>query len=123
MYGFYRPDYTPRLAATYIHNLTTILADDNSIPTPGNLKYSIPNQPETVHELLLQKNNGKFELIVWNERLNGSDNIKVDLGATFASVTIYDPTLGIAPRQNLSNVSSVELTLSNYPVIIEISDQ
>ncbi|MFC1716797.1 glycosyl hydrolase, partial [Candidatus Poribacteria bacterium] len=54
-FGFYRPDYTPRLAATYLHNLTTILADNSSIPTPGNLNYSIPSQPVTVHDLLLQK--------------------------------------------------------------------
>lgn len=122
-FGFYRPDYTPRLAATYLHNLTTILADDNSIPTLGNLSYYIPNQPETVHDLLLQKSNGKFELVVWNERLSGLDNVAMKLGATFASVAIYDPTVGTAPIQTLSNASSVELTLRNHPVIIEIPVQ
>lgn len=122
-FGFYRPDHTPRLAATYLHNLTTILADNNSIPTPGNLNYSIPDQPVTVHDLLLQKSDGKFELVVWDERLSGSDNVTVNLGATFASVTIYDPTMGTSPIQNLSNVSSVALTLSNHPVIIEIPAQ
>ena len=119
-FGFYRPDYTPRLSATYLHNLTTILADHSSIPMPGNLNYSIPNQPVTVHDMLLQKSDGKFELVVWNERLSGSDNVMVNLGATFASVTIYDPTIGTSPFQSLSNVSSVVLTLSNHPVIIEI---
>lgn len=122
-FGFYRPDYTPRLAATYLHNLTTILADNSSIPTPGNLSYSIPNQPETVHDLLLQKNDGKFELVVWNERLFGSDNVTVNLDTTFVSVAIYDPTMGTSPIRSLSNVSSVVLTLSNHPVIVEISAQ
>jgi len=119
-FGFYRPNYTLRLAATYLHNLTTILADNSSIPTPGNLNYSIPNQPETVHDMLLQKSDGKFELVVWDERLSGSDNVMINLGATFASVTIYDPTIGTSPIQSLSNVSSVVLTLSNHPIIIEI---
>ncbi len=122
-FGFYKPDYTPRLAATYLHNLTTILADNSSIPTPGDLNYSIPSQSETVHDLLLQKSDGKFELVVWDERLSGSDNVTVNLGATFASVTIYDPTMGTSPIQSLSNVSSVALTLSNHPVIIEIPAQ
>ncbi len=122
-FGFYRPDYTPRLAATYLHNLTTILADNSSVSTPGNLNYSIPNQPVTVHDLLLQKSDGKFELVVWDERLSGSDNVTVNLGATFASVTIYDPKMGISPIQSLNNVSSVALTLSNHPVIIEIPAQ
>jgi hypothetical protein len=58
-----------------------------------------------------------------SERLNGSDNVTVNLGAAFASVTIYDPMMGISPTQNLSNVSSVALTLSNHPVIIEIPAQ
>jgi hypothetical protein len=119
-FGFYRPDYTPRLAVTYLHNFTTILADNSSIPTPGNLSYSISNQPETVHDMLLQKSDGKFELIVWDERLSGSDNVMINLGGAFASVTIYDPTIGTLPIQSLSNVSSVVLTLSNHPIIIEI---
>ncbi|MBN1123985.1 MAG: hypothetical protein JXA82_03180 [Sedimentisphaerales bacterium] len=121
-FGFYKPDYTPRQAATYVHNLTAILADDRSIPKPGNLNYSIPNQPATVHDLLLQKSDGRFELVVWNERFTGgSDNVTVNLGAAFASVVLYDPTTGVSPIQRLSNIASVALTLSNHPVIIEVS--
>ena len=41
-FGFYKPDYTPRKAAVYLHNLTTILADTGSVRTPGQLNYSIP---------------------------------------------------------------------------------
>src|SRR5574341_1359782 len=97
-FGFYKPDYTPRLAATYLHNLTTILADKASATTPGKLDYSIPNPPATVHDLLLQKSGGKVELVVWNERFTGgSDNVTVNLGARFASVTLFDPTIGTAP--------------------------
>ena len=33
-----------KIAATYIHNLTTVLADTVSNP-PGSLSYSIPNEP------------------------------------------------------------------------------
>ena len=35
-FGFYRPDYTPRKAAVYLHNLTTILADHGSLKKPGS---------------------------------------------------------------------------------------
>ena len=34
-FGFYRSDYTPRKAALYLHNLTTILADQGSARRPG----------------------------------------------------------------------------------------
>ena len=70
-YGIYHSDSTPKDAATYIHNFTTILADDSSIPTPGTLNYTIPNEPSTVHDLLLQKSNGLFELVVWDEKTGG----------------------------------------------------
>ena len=37
----------PKLSATYIHNLTSILADNTTIAHPGQLNYSIAN--ETPH--------------------------------------------------------------------------
>ncbi|MGQ9523943.1 MAG: glycosyl hydrolase, partial [Armatimonadota bacterium] len=121
-FGFYRPDHTPRKAADYLHNLTTILADKGTLRTPGRLNYTIANQPETVHDLLLQKSSGAFELVVWNERFGSgaSDDITLNLGARFASVRIYDPTVGTSSVETLTNVSSVKLTLSNHPVIVEL---
>ncbi len=79
-FGFFRPDYTPRKAAVYLHNLTTILADAGAIEKPGTLAYSIPGAPVTVHDLLLQKSDGTFELVVWGERVEGSDRVTIDLG-------------------------------------------
>ncbi|MHB1001874.1 MAG: glycosyl hydrolase [Armatimonadota bacterium] len=119
-FGFYRPDYTPRKAAIYLHNLTTILADKASQRKPGTLNYSIPEQPATVHDMLLQKSNGTFELVVWGEQVKGSSSIDVDLGDTYASVKVYDPTVGTSPIQTLKNVRSVSLTMSNHPFVIEI---
>ena len=121
-FGFYKPDYTPRLAASYLHNLTTILADNASVRTPGRLDYAMSSQPATVHDLLLQKSDDKFELVVWDERFTGgSDNVTVHLGATYATVKVYDPTTGTSPTQTLTNVSSVALTLSDRPMIIELN--
>ncbi|MFA7345158.1 MAG: DUF4082 domain-containing protein, partial [Terrimicrobiaceae bacterium] len=118
-WGLYHTDWTAKPSATYLHNLTTILADTAAI-TPGSLNYSIPSQPATVHDLLIQKSDGKFMLAVWNEKASGSDSVTVNLGATFATVKVYDPTVGTAVQQTLSNVSSVPLTLSDHPVIIEV---
>ena len=63
----------------YLHNLTTILADPGAVETPGRLNYSIDGQPTTVHDLLLQKSDGTFFLVVWDERLKGSDDVIVKL--------------------------------------------
>jgi len=119
-FGFYRPDYTPRKAAVYLHNLTTVLADHGSLKTPGKLSYSIPNEPATVHDLLLQKSSGAFDLVVWDEQVSGTKNVTVNLGGSYPSAKVYDPTLGTTPIQMLRHVTSLPLTLSDHPVIIEI---
>ena len=119
-FGFYRPDYTPRKAAVYLHNLTTILADSGALRNPGKLDYSIPEQPATVHDLLLQNSDGTFQLIVWGERVKGADAVTVHLGGTHASVRVYDPTVGTEPVQTRSAINSLALTLTDHPLIIVI---
>src|SRR4029077_1298711 len=54
-FGFYRPDYSPRKAAIYLHNLTTILQDKQTPKDLQQFDYAIPSQPETTHDLLLQR--------------------------------------------------------------------
>ncbi|MCX5669787.1 MAG: glycosyl hydrolase [Planctomycetota bacterium] len=119
-FGFYGPDYTPRQAALYLHNLTTILADKSALREPGKLDYSIPEEPATVHDMLLHNSDGTFQLIVWGERVKGEDRLAVNLGGTHASVNVYDPTVGTEPVETHSGISSLTLTLSDHPLIIAI---
>jgi hypothetical protein len=119
-HGFFRADYSPRKAAIYLHNLTTILADRGALAKPDALDFTIENQPKTVHELLLQRSDGAFQLVVWGERLTGQDNVTIHLGNKRASISIYDPTTGVVPVQTAVNVSSFELTLSNHPVVVQV---
>lgn len=122
-YAFYKIDYTPKQAANYLHNLTAILADNNFITTPGVVNYSIPNQPKTVHDLLLQKSISKFYLVIWGERFTGgSDEVTVNLGKNYRTVNIYDPTIGISALRTLNKISSLKLTMSDHPIIIGIDD-
>jgi hypothetical protein len=120
-FGFFQPDYSPRKAAIYLHHLTTILADNGSLAKPGRLDFTIPDQPGTVHDLLLQHSDGTFQLIVWGERLRGEDRVTIQLGVTPAAVRIYDPTIGVEPIQTLANARSLELTLGDHPPVIAIS--
>ena len=120
-FGFFDPDYAPRKAAVFLHNLTTILADKGHIAHPGQLDFEIANQPDTVHELLLQKRDGTFQLIVWGERLTGEDRVTIHFGAKHASGAIYDPTIGVEPVQSLTKFNSIDLVLSDHPVVIAIA--
>jgi hypothetical protein len=118
--GVFHSDSTPKLAATYIHNLTTILADDRPLQSPGSLNYSIARQPATVHDLLIQKGNGAFELMIWDENVRGNDTVTVNFARTHETAKIYDVTTGPGPTQILSNVSSLTLTLNDHALVVEI---
>jgi hypothetical protein len=119
-YGIVEGDYKPKKSATYLPNLTAILSDKGE-EKPGTLAYKIPDPPATVHDLLLQKADGTFALVVWNEKASGEDTVTVNLGDAHASVKVYDPTTGTSPTQTLSNARSIPLTLSDHPVVLEIS--
>jgi len=117
-FGFYKPDYTPRKAALYLHNLTTILADTGSLISPGSLRYAIPSEPPTVHDLLLQRSDRSFALVVWGERLSGTDKVTVNLGQPVKRVQVFDPTAGTDAVETQNGVPSVSLILSDHPVVV-----
>ena len=118
--GLFHADWSPKLAAVYIHNLTSILADTGTPTSAGVLNYAIANQPATVHDLLMRKSNGAFDLVVWGEQVHGSNGVVVNLGGPHAAVNVYDVTNGTAPVRTFANVSSVPLTLSDHAMVIEI---
>lgn len=120
-FGLFKSDYTPRKAALYLHNLTTILADAETQNQPGQLRYSVPDQPATVHELLLQKSDGTFQLIIWDERVHGSDDVTIRFAEKLPHVTLFDPTRGTAPIQKSAGIDSLTLKLSNHPFVITIA--
>lgn len=119
-WGLFNTDYTPKLSGTYLHNFMMILKDTGAIAIAGKLVYSIPGRPATVHDLLLQKSNGTFELVVWGEKASGSGTVSASLGTSFAKVTIFDPVQGTTPAQTLTDVNSVQLSVSDHPLVIEI---
>lgn len=129
-YAFYKMDYTPKQAAHYLHNFTTILKDmenstdrikvNDEVPASG-LTYTISDQPATVHDLLLQKSDGTFYLVLWGERFaGGSDEVTVTLDRPMQSMRIYDPTQGSTAIREDKKISSLRLTMTNHPVILEI---
>ena len=120
--GVFNADSRPKLAATYIYNLTTILADKYPIASPSALNYSITDKPVTVHDLLPQKSNGTFELVLWDENVIFHDNVIVNLGGEHAKINVYDITVGTNPVQTLTTVDSVSLTLSDHALIVEVVD-
>lgn len=68
-FGLFHSDGTPKLAATAIHNLTTILADDGTggLQPTNPLNYTLSNMPTSGNSMVLGKSNGAYELVLWAE--------------------------------------------------------
>nr|WP_245517083.1 calcium-binding protein [Rhizobium leguminosarum] len=104
-FGLFHLDYSAKPAATAIHNLTAILEDDGATKasfSAGTLNYSIDGLPSSARSLLTEKSDGSYQIIVWNEPdiwNQTSDTaiqaattaVKVNLGASFGSVKVFDP--------------------------------
>lgn len=73
-----------------------------------------------MHDLLLQKSSGNFELVVWDERATVTDTVTVGLGTARKTVNLYDVTTGTTPTKTLTNVASVPLMLSDHAVVVEV---
>ena len=133
-FGLFDPNNAPKEAATAIHNLTTILADNgagSNTFTTTPLNYSVTGLPSTGNNMLMEKSNGSYDIVVWNEpqiwnKSTGTEitaptvNVNVQLGATYSDVEVFDPLVGLTPIQTLTNVSSVKLGITDHPLIVEI---
>lgn len=121
-FAFYTLDYKPKQAAHYMHNFTAILADPKPVKSPGQLAYDIPDQPATTHDLLLQKGDGRYMLAIWGERFKSgdADRITVRFGKKVQQLNVFDPTTGTAPLQTHRKIISLDLEVSDHPIIIEI---
>jgi hypothetical protein len=132
-FGLFHDDGTPKLAATAIHNLTTILADDGTggrQPTES-LDYSLDNMPATGSSMVLGKSNGAYELVIWaepriwddatdTEIVNPAQNVTVHLGSVHQSIRVYDTLAGTTPIAVYTDVSDFVVPVSDHPLIIEI---
>ncbi|WEA27509.1 calcium-binding protein [Rhizobium binxianense] len=134
-FGLFHLDYSAKPAATAIHNLTEILADDGAQKasfSAGTLNYSIDGLPSSARSLLTEKSDGSYQIIIWNEPdiwnqstdtaiQAATTGVKVNLGTSFGSVKVFDPLTGSTAIKSLSNVSSLTVGLVDHPVIIEVA--
>ena len=133
-FGLFYSNGTPKPAATALHNLTSLLADNGATAatfTPTALAYQLTGTIATDNSLLMEKSDGSFWLAVWNEaRLSGPNspaqitvanhNVTLNLGANAQTIEVFDPMTGTTAVQTVSNVSSVTLSLPDHPVLVEI---
>ena len=118
-FGFFAPDYTPRKAAIYLHNLTTALKDDGVQKNPGKLAYTIENRSATTHDLLLQHSSDKFQLVVWAEKIEGSEDVVVRFDSP-RNVKVFNVVKDNKAVETFEKTGEVKLVMSNHAYVLEI---
>ena len=132
-WGIMNDDGTAKIAGTALHNLMVILTDTGANPktfSPRAFTYSLSGMPAASGDFLIQKSNGAFQLILWNETpiwdMPTGSQIVIPRSAVVVSLppgssgSVYDPIKGSAPVSNFSNASQLEVSLGDSPLIIEV---
>jgi hypothetical protein len=123
-YGVFNFDNTPKLAATAIHDLTSILSDTGAAAssfTAGSLNYTESGNTSSDNSMLMEKSNGIFDLALWNDADAGTssfDNITVSLSQTYSTVETYDVVTDATTIDH--NVSQVNVTVGGDDMIVEV---
>jgi hypothetical protein len=130
-YGEFHNDWSPKAGATAIHNMTTILQLAGSGMASSALNYSVAGLPTTGHAFLLGSSTG-YDLAVWidatiynpvtaTDILAPAYSATINLGSTFAGVQVFDPIIGTSPIAIYTNVSQLQVTVSDHPLILQIN--
>jgi hypothetical protein len=134
-YGLLNSDLSPRPAYEAVYNLIANLSDPGPSFTPGQLSYSVNGGGSTPKQVLLQKRDGSFWLILWLEQSSYDEATNQSTPVTPQSVTLtvngsYQiPNVGqfadtgSLTWSSLPGPSSVSLTISDQLTIVKILPQ
>ena len=130
-FGLLNSNGTPKPGFTAIQNEIAILQDPGAAFTPGSLTYSLGTIPSTLHHTLLQKRNGAFYLVLWQEISsynlttdtdisNPTVSVQVTLAKPASSASYFNPLTSSAAEVTESNISTFTVPVPDSAVIIEI---
>ena len=127
-------DLTPKPAFTAWKNMSAILNDFDADFETGSLDYTISGKTEDVYEVLLQKGDGSYYLILWNEVNLWNNNseinpdpvqVEINFNEEVKGINIFIPAPeptghGLKVVRSLANPSSLSLDVLDQITIVEI---
>lgn len=130
--GLLRNDGSERPSFKALKNLIGLVKDSNAQFTPGALDYFLGGNTANIHHTLLQKQDGRFYLILWQE-VSGfnvdtkqvinvySQKVSVTLNTSIAKATIYVPndSSNLVSQQTYPKQLSIDV--GDRPVVIELA--
>lgn len=131
-FGLLRNDGTEKPAYKSLKNLIDLLEDPGPEFKTGSLDYSLSGDLKDVHRTLLQKRNGKFYLVLWQETSSYDLSTKRDVSSPNRKVTLtlnrptsaavtYLPNASTSPVSRYAAPRELALSVPDHPLVVEIT--
>ena len=101
MFGLLYNNLTEKSSFRAVKNLIAILTDKGPSFQPETLNYALNGSMDNVHQILFQKRNGDFYLIIWLEVASWNVTTKIDLYPPSQQVILTLPTTNSISRATL----------------------
>jgi hypothetical protein len=131
-WGLIRFDGSEKPAFHAVANLIGLLEDpsSNSI-TLGTLQYGLAGNLDNIHHLLLQKRDGRFYLILWQDATSFDLSERTDAKVPGRELTLvflkpvrlaklYRPSAQPSPVEQVDNVTKIGLSVPDHPLVVEL---
>ena len=130
IFGLLRSDLSEKPAFRAVKNLITILTDKGSDFTPGSLNYTFNGNTNNTRQILFQKRNYDFYLMVWLEVPSWDMAASIDLYPPPQEVVLtllnnynisYNATLYVF--NNSADMNTSILPINNNQVTLNVTDK
>jgi hypothetical protein len=134
-YGLLNADLSPKPAFTAVQNLIATLSDDGGSFTPGSLPYTFSGGDSNLNQLLFEKSDGSFWLVLWLEESSWDpvncvpiaitpENIGIELNGSYQTTTDYqfDSSGNVTTFNQPMNGNWASLTVTDQISIVEIQN-
>jgi hypothetical protein len=130
-WGLIRANGTEKPAFSALKNLISELNDHSKPVHLDSLTWSLSNTASKIDHILLEKSNGEFDLILWQEVPSFDTKDQVDISnppvkavLTFPykvkSVRLYEPAIQATPTHSYSEASTFPVDIPDHPLVIQI---
>lgn len=130
-FGLLRNNGTEKPAYKSLKNLIALLEDPGPKFKPGSLEYALSGETKGVHRTLLQKRDGRFYLVLWQETDSYNLDTKRDLSVSRKRVTLslnqpirrastYLPGNSASPLRSYRAPKRLTLSVPDHPLVVEL---
>jgi hypothetical protein len=133
-WGLVRSDGSEKPAFTAVKNLISELSDSAEPEHLQQLTYSLDAENAQIHHLLLQRSDGEFFLILWQEVQSydyrkqqdiaiSSQPVTLTLDHNVRNINTYEPAVQAQPLRVYAHATRILLDVPDHPLVVQITPQ